>query len=75
MAALILVTLFTIDVSALSLEEIQAKLAMPLDKVASYRIRVELPYLFNRYCLRRDVELVPLDEYYPCLDEIALSEV
>ncbi|KAK1144341.1 hypothetical protein N8T08_005493 [Aspergillus melleus] len=74
-AALVLVTLFTIDVSVLSLEEIQTKLAIPLDKVASYRIRVELPYLFHRYCLRRDVELVPLDEYYPCLDEIALSEV
>ncbi|KAH8434583.1 uncharacterized protein LDX57_012226 [Aspergillus melleus] len=73
-AALILVTMFTIDISAFSLEEIQTKVAMPLDKVASYRVRVELPYLFNRYCLRRDVELVPLDEYHPCFDEIALGE-
>ncbi|PLB47215.1 hypothetical protein P170DRAFT_478076 [Aspergillus steynii IBT 23096] len=71
-SALVLIFLFTIDTMHLNLEEAEDRLAISLKKVVVYRIRVELPYLFQRYCLRRNVELLSFDEFYHSFDEITL---
>lgn len=63
----------TVETWDLNLEEAEARIATPLTKIALYRIRVELPYLFQRYFLRRAVQLVPFANFDHCYDEITLN--
>jgi len=51
------------ETSKLPLECIGPALEPSPNGLLSYRVLVHLPYLFGRYILRRNVELVPFEEH------------
>lgn len=57
-----MIYLFMIETWNRPLEDIHMAFEASLRNSASYSLSVELPYIFNRYVLQRDVDLEPFEE-------------
>ncbi|GAM84628.1 hypothetical protein ANO11243_026250 [Dothideomycetidae sp. 11243] len=58
----VLVLLFMPETKAKSLEELDAVFSVPTHKQAAHGLK-QVPYFFNRYIMRRNVELKPLIDF------------
>lgn len=57
------------------LEEIHTVFEVSTRNLASYRLFVELPYIFKYYVLRKDVKLEPFEESRYNVGVISLDDV